>query len=148
MQIDWRREVNEAAAVKLVCDQCGKECASATYFARHLYCGSCADQLGVAGSTVSYETLLAQLLREMRTRLDEWATHLEKQLERRRRADVDPLQEDLDALQVERYRGLEDQYLSLHRAFRRRGYAIPNPGWRSAYVERVINCGVPSKLGD
>ncbi len=71
MQFDWRREVNEAAAVKLVCDECGRECASATYFARRLYCPTCADQLGISGSTVSYETLMGQLLREMRTRLDE-----------------------------------------------------------------------------
>ena len=150
MQIDWRREVNEATAVKLVCDQCGRECASAVYANRRLYCPSCAAALGAVGREVSYERIMRSLMLEMRVRLDEWAGHLETLMERRRGADYDPVDDlatDWHAT-VDRYRHLEEQYLALHRAFRRQGYAIPKPGWRSAYVERVIACGFRTKLGD
>lgn len=150
MEIDWRREVNEATAVKLVCDQCGRECASAVYTNRRLYCTPCATALGAVGREVSYERIMRGLMMEMRVRLDEWAARLEKQTERRRGADFDPTT-DLGAdweSTVDRYHHLEEQYLALHRAFRRQSYAVPKPGWRSTYVERVIACGYDTRLGD
>ena len=43
---------------------------------------------------------------------------------------------------------LEEEYLQLHRWFRERHLAIPDPGWRSQYVEEVVALGYSSLLGD
>ena len=43
---------------------------------------------------------------------------------------------------------LEEEYLQLHRWFRDRHRPIPDPGWRSQYVEDVIGLGYGTLLGD
>ena len=45
-------------------------------------------------------------------------------------------------------RYLEEQYLKLHHWLRERSMAVPNPGWRSEYVEEVIGLGYSSLLGN
>lgn len=150
MEIDWRREVNEATAVKFICDGCEGEFAVVTYVDRRLLCPACAGSLGLGGRQISYEAILESLLFEMRHRLDEWATALEEFSRLRAReiaaAPAIPSGAAWERL-VQRYRQLEEYYLALHAIFRRQGHPIPEPGWRSAYVERVVNCGFASKLG-
>jgi len=151
MHIDWRREVNDATAVKIVCEECEQEVAVAIRANGRLLCRACAEALGQSGREVSYEKILHQVLLDMRGRLDDWAGLLERSCELRRqgRGNNGVLLEDRDWNRlVERYRRLEEYYLALHRVFRRRDFPIPDPGWRSTYVERVINCGYTSKLGD
>ncbi len=43
---------------------------------------------------------------------------------------------------------LEEEYLTLHRWFRDHGRPIPDPGWRSEYVEEIIALGYTTRLGD
>jgi hypothetical protein len=43
---------------------------------------------------------------------------------------------------------LEDEYLSYHRWFREHEMHIPNPGWRSEYVEEIVELGYKTLLGD
>ena len=43
---------------------------------------------------------------------------------------------------------LENEYLRYHRALRARREPIPDPGWRSEYVEEVRSLGYETLLGD
>ena len=43
---------------------------------------------------------------------------------------------------------LEEEYMQLHRWFRDHGQPVPDPGWRSQYVEDVIGLGYGTLLGD
>ena len=43
---------------------------------------------------------------------------------------------------------LEEEYLALHRWFRERRLRVPDPAWRSQYVEDVVALGYTSLLGD
>lgn len=63
----------------------------------------------------------------------------------KRLEEVDPevFQEEMDAR-----RRLEEEYLALHRWFREHGRRIPDPGWRSEYVEEIIALGYTTLLGD
>jgi hypothetical protein len=65
---------------------------------------------------------------------------MEKRLE-----DVDP---EAFADEDRRRARLEDEYLQLHRWFREHDRRIPDPGWRSEYVEEMIGLGYPTTLGD
>jgi hypothetical protein len=65
---------------------------------------------------------------------------MEKRLE-----EVDP---DLFAEEDTWRRYLEDQYGKIHHWFRERHVPIPNPGWRSEYVEDLIALGYTTQLGD
>jgi hypothetical protein len=91
------------------------------------------------------------MLNDVRDRLDEWAEQLERFASHQRRArhrlSADVPWADWQRT-VDRYRALEEHYLILHSIFRRQGYHIPDPGWRSSYVERVLDCGFSTKLGD
>ena len=71
--------------------------------------------------------------------------------------DIDPeeMEKRLEEVDLELFeeedswrRYLEEQYLKLHRWFRDRHLYLPNPGWRSEYVEEVIALGYPTLLGD
>ncbi len=43
---------------------------------------------------------------------------------------------------------LEEEYLTYHRWFREHNLRIPDPEWRSHYVEEVITLGYATSLGD
>lgn len=66
--------------------------------------------------------------------------------------DLDGRPEEVDpetfAEESELRRKLEEEYLRYHREFRERGGRIPDPGWRSEYVEEVRNLGYETLLGD
>jgi hypothetical protein len=63
----------------------------------------------------------------------------------RRLEEVNP-----DAFEAESVarRKLEEEYLRYHREFRGRHHPIPDPGWRSIYVEEIIELGYETLLGD
>ena len=43
---------------------------------------------------------------------------------------------------------LEEEYLRYHQEFRQRARRIPEPGWRSVYVEELRALGYDTLLGD
>jgi hypothetical protein len=45
-------------------------------------------------------------------------------------------------------RYVEERYLRVHSWLREHHIAIPNPGWRSEYVEEIIGAGYGTQLGD
>ncbi len=63
----------------------------------------------------------------------------------RRLEDVDP---DVFEDENQRRGKLEDEYLTLHNWFRQHHRAIPDPGWRSEYVEEIIALGYKTRLGE
>lgn len=95
------------------------------------------------------------LLNECRKDLEECLDYLAEYW--REDLDIDP--EDMDKRLEEvapevfaeenawRHR-LEEEYLAYHRWFREHNLRIPNPGWRSEYVEEIIGLGYTTLLGD
>ena len=118
-------------------------------------CESCAAEVRLRGRRVDEEGYMLALLEECCRNLDEALDYLADYW--REDLDIDPqdidkrLEEvDPDLFEEEdswrRY--LEEQYLKIHQWFRERRRPIPNPGWRSEYVEDVIALGYPSLLGN
>ncbi len=117
-------------------------------------CGDCARELRIRGKKVDEEGMMTILMSECRRELEECLDYL-----------IDYWQEDLDIdLDVEisfeeadpeafaeegRWRQrLEDEYLTLHKWFRDHARRIPDPGWRSEYVEEVLGLGYETLLGN
>jgi hypothetical protein len=118
-------------------------------------CERCARELRLRARKVDEEGMMAMVMEECRRELEDaldyladyWMEDLDidpddtdKRLE-----EVDPevFQEEMDAR-----RRLEEEYLALHRWFREHGRRIPDPGWRSEYVEEIIALGYTTLLGD
>jgi hypothetical protein len=118
-------------------------------------CAACAHELGLRVRPVDQEGLMAMLLADCRKDLEEcldylieyWQEDLDvpPQDADKRLEDVDP---DVYAEEDEARRRLEEEYLGYHRWFRERGLRIPDPGWRSEYVEELIEHGYRTLLGD
>ena len=120
-----------------------------------ILCQSCADQLGVRSRVVDQPAMMAMLINDCRKDLEEaleylaeyWQEDLDVPL-----ADSDKRFEDIEpeayAEEDEGRKRLEDEYLTYHRWFRDHVLQVPEPGWRSEYVEEIINLGYTTKLGD
>ncbi len=118
-------------------------------------CEDCAQELRLRARKVDEEGLMVTLLNECRRDLEEVLDYLaEYWMED---LDIDP--EDMDkrleevapdvfAEENEVRLRLEEEYLSYHRWLREHGKRIPDPGWRSEYVEDIIELGYTTLLGD
>ena len=94
--------------------------------------------------------------------LDECRRNLEETLDYmgdfwREDLDIEPEEMDKRLYEVDpelfeeenNWRGyLEEQYLKIHAWFRERHLPLPNPGWRSEYVEDIVALTYPTLLGD
>ena len=118
-------------------------------------CETCGQDLRLRGRKVGQEGMTVALLEECQRNLEESLDYLAEFW--REDLDIDP--EDMDKRLEEidpqlfgqesawrRY--LEEQYLKFHRWFREHGLRIPNPAWRSEYVEEIIALGYETLLGD
>lgn len=118
-------------------------------------CESCAKELHLRARKVDEETMMGMVMSECRRELDEsldyladyWQEDLDVGPEEmdKRLEEVDP---EVYADEDRRRARLEDEYLHLHRWFRDHDRRIPDPGWRSEYVEEIIALNYPTKLGD
>ena len=120
-----------------------------------ILCSSCAREVRLRGRRVGEEGLMVALLEECRHQLEEVLDYLADYW--REDLDIDPEAmdqrlEDVDPQlfqEEDRWRRyLEEQHLKLHRWFRQHKLRIPNPGWRSEYVEEVISLGYTTFLGE
>lgn len=144
----------EAAEWAPLCEGCSKRdnCDARKFV---VLCETCALSVRLRGRRVDEEGFMAALTEECRRNLEEtldyltdyWREDLDIDPEEmdKRLEDVDP---DLFQEEDTWRRYLEEQYLRLHRWFRERHIPIPNPGWRSEYVEDIIGLGYPTLLGD
>jgi hypothetical protein len=136
------------------CKQCArKEDCDARKLA--IVCENCARQLHLRARRVDREGMMTMLINDCRRDLEECLDYLADYWQEdldvdqvddgQRLEDVDPeVFEEEDAWR----RRLEEEYLSYHRRFREQGLGIPNPGWRSEYVEEIIALGYTTLLGD
>lgn len=95
--------------------------------------------------------LLDECRRNMEETLDYLGDYWREDLD----IDPDEMEKRLDEVDPELFdeentwrNYLEEQYMKIHAWFRERHLAIPNPGWRSEYVEDIVALGYPSLLGD
>jgi hypothetical protein len=118
-------------------------------------CEPCSRELRLRARPVDQESMMGMILEECRRELDECVDYL-----------ADYWQEDLDVspdkidLRLEEFdpelfldenrrrERLEQEYLSMHSWFREHSAPIPDPGWRSEYVEEIIALGYKTLLGD
>jgi hypothetical protein len=144
----------EASEWAPLCEGCTKrENCDARKFV--LLCEGCATEVRLRGRRVDEDGFMHALMEECRRNLEETLDYLADYW--REDLDIDPqemekrLEEvDPDLFEEENNwrRYLEDQYVKIHAWFRERRLAIPNPGWRSEYVEDVVALGYPTLLGE
>ncbi len=144
----------EAAAWAPLCEGCTRreECEARKLV---VLCSDCAQEVRLRGRRVDEEGLMVALLEECRRQLEETLDYLAEYW--REDLDIDPqaMEQRLEDVDPELFqeedrwrRYLEEQYLKLHRWFRQHRVRIPNPGWRSEYVEEITALGYPTLLGD
>ncbi|MBI1885150.1 MAG: hypothetical protein HYS09_02350 [Chloroflexi bacterium] len=144
----------EAAAWAPLCEGCTKreECDARKLV---VLCEDCARAVRLRGHKVDEPGLMAALLQECRRNLEETLDYLADYW--REDLDIDPEEMDkrLEELDPDLFheeddwrRYLEEQYLKLHRWFREHRLRLPNPGWRSEYVDEVTALGYLTLLGD
>ena len=118
-------------------------------------CEQCARQLRLRARKADEEGMMVMIMEECRRELEEaldyladyWMEDLDidpEQMDRR----LEEIAPDVFHEEHEWRRRLEEEYLSLHRWFREHGKRIPDPGWRSEYVEEIIGLGYTTLLGD
>jgi hypothetical protein len=103
---------------------------------------------------VDEESMMGMIISECRRELDDsldyisdyWLEDLDVAPEDmdRRLEEVNP---DVFAEEGHRREKLEDEYMRLHSWFREHRRPVPDPGWRSEYVEEIIALGYTTKLG-
>jgi hypothetical protein len=144
----------EAVQWAPLCEGCSKhdDCDSRKFV---LLCQPCATDIRLRGRRVDEHGFMLALLEECRRTLEESLDYITDYW--REDLDIDP--EDMDKTLQESEpdlfqeedswrRYVEGQYLKVHTWLRERHIPIPNPGWRSEYVEEVIEVGYATLLGD
>ncbi|MGK2966029.1 MAG: hypothetical protein ACSLFM_10565 [Tepidiformaceae bacterium] len=118
-------------------------------------CPDCARTYRVNGTLMDEPGMMGVLLDETRHNLEEsidfLATYWKEEID----IEYDDMQKPLEEVDPELFREedgwrirLEEEYLNLHRWFREHNAPIPDPGWRSQYVEEVTALGYTTLLGD
>jgi hypothetical protein len=144
----------EAAAWAPLCEGCQrKENCDARKFV--VLCDDCATQLRLRGHKVGEEAFMQALLDECRRNLEETLDYLADYWREDLDIDPDEMDKRLEEVDPDLFeeednwrRYLEDQYGKIHNWYREHRIPVPNPGWRSEYVEDLIALGYKTQLGD
>ncbi len=145
---------SDAAEFALRC----KECVDKTDCdARKLVvvCEPCARKFRVNGRLTNEVGMMTILMEECRHNLEESIDYLAEYWKEEIEVDYDDMQKRLDEVDPDLFKEedswrlrLEEEYLLYHRWFREHGHPVPDPGWRSQYVEEVAALGFSTLLGD
>jgi hypothetical protein len=118
-------------------------------------CDNCARTHRVNGSRVDEAGMMAVMMDECRHNLEESIDYLAGYWKEDAEIEYEDMEKRLDEVDPELFKEedswrirLEEEYLQLHRWFRERQVPVPDPGWRSQYVEDVITLGYTTLLGD
>jgi hypothetical protein len=144
----------EAAEWAPLCEGCKKkENCDARKFV--VLCEGCATELRLRGRRVDEEGFMRALLEECRRNMEETLDYLAEYWREDLDIDPDEMEKRLEEVDPDLFdeedtwrRYLEEQYLKIHAWFRERRLPIPNPGWRSEYVEDLVGTGYSTLLGD
>lgn len=118
-------------------------------------CESCAAELRLRAHPVDQEGMMTLLMGDCRRDLEECLDYLAEYWQED--LDLEPEEanarlEDVAPDIFEEESGwrarLEEEYLSYHRWFRDHKVRVPDPEWRSHYVEEIIGLGYTTTLGD
>jgi hypothetical protein len=118
-------------------------------------CEPCARELRLRANPVDQEGMMHLLVNDCRKDLEDCLDYLADYWQED--LDVDPsdmdarledIEPDIFAEEDTWRRKLEDEFLSYHRWFREHDVRVPNPGWRSEYVEEIVALGYKTLLGD
>ena len=144
----------EAAEWAPLCEGCSKRenCDSRKFV---LLCQPCATDIRLRGRRVDEQGFMLALIEECRRALEESLDYLADYW--REDLDIDPdevdkrleeMEPDLFAEEDTWRHYVEERYLKVHAWLRERHIPVPDPGWRSEYVEEVIAAGYTTPLGD
>ncbi|MBA4181940.1 MAG: hypothetical protein C0506_15220 [Anaerolinea sp.] len=118
-------------------------------------CEPCARTYRVNGQKMDEAGMMGVLLEECRNNLEESVDYLAGYWKEEAEVEYDEMAKRLDEVDPELFKEedgwrmrLEEEYLQMHRWFREHGHPVPDPGWRSQYVEEVIGLGYGTLLGD
>jgi RecJ-like exonuclease len=144
----------EAAEFAMRCRDCAdkRDCDARKLI---VVCEECARRYRVNGQLLDEEGMMSVFLEECRHNLEESIDYLGTYWKEEIDVPYDRLNESLAEVDPDLFREedgwrlrLEEEYLQLHRWFRENNRRMPNPGWRSQYVEEVIALGCTTLLGD
>ena len=130
-----RKEECEARKLVVVCEACGRE-------------------LRIRAKPVDHPTMMVMLMDDCRKDLEDCLDYLTDYWHEDLEIDPDEvgrleeLAPDVFAEEDAWRQRLEEEYLSYQRWFRTNGLRVPNPGWRSEYVEEIVALGYTTRLGD
>jgi len=118
-------------------------------------CETCARLYRVNGQRMDEVGMMGMVLDECRRNLEESVDYLANYWKEDNEVEFEQMQQRLDEVGPEIFKEqdswrlrLEEEYLQLHRWFREHHAPVPDPGWRSQYVEDVVGLGYTTLLGD
>lgn len=144
----------EAAAFAKRCEDCEDK---SDCDARKLVvvCEPCAGRFRVNGEPMTEAGWMGVQMEECRRNLEESLDYLATYWKEEDGVGYADMARRLEEVDPETFREedgwrarLEEEYLALHRWFRERRLRVPDPAWRSQYVEDVVALGYTSLLGD
>jgi hypothetical protein len=118
-------------------------------------CEPCAKTYRVNGERMDETGMMGVMLEECRRNLEESLDYLAGYWKEDAEIEYEDMSKRLDEVDPELFKEedswrirLEEEYLQLHRWFREHHAPVPDPGWRSQYVEDVVALGYTTLLGD
>ena len=118
-------------------------------------CEACASRYKVNGELMTEAGWMAVQMDECRRNLEESLDYLSTYWKEEAGIEYADMSRKLEEVDPETFREedgwrtrLEEEYLQIQHWFRERHIRVPDPGWRSQYVEDVVNIGSSSLLGD
>ncbi len=118
-------------------------------------CQDCASRYRVNGQMMTEAGWMGVQLDECRRNLEESLDYLSTYWKEEGQIEFADMSRRLEEVAPETFRQedgwrarLEEEYLHIHHWFREHNVRVPDPGWRSQYVEDVVALGYTSRLGD
>ena len=118
-------------------------------------CEPCANRYRVNGQMMTEAGWMGIQLDECRRNLEESLDYLSTYWKEEAEIEFADMSRKLEEVDPDTFREedgwrarMEEEYLRIHRWFRDHNVRVPDPGWRSQYVEDVVALGYTSRLGD
>lgn len=118
-------------------------------------CEPCASRYRVNGQLMTEAGWMGVQLDECRRNLEESLDYLSTYWKEEAEIEFADMSRKLEEVDPDTFREedgwrarMEEEYLRIHRWFRDHNVRVPDPGWRSQYVEDVTALGYTSRLGD
>ncbi len=118
-------------------------------------CEPCANQYRVNGELMTEAGWMGVQLDETRRNLEESLDYLSTYWKEEAEIEFADMSRKLEEVDPDTFREedgwrarMEEEYLRIHRWFREHRVRVPDPGWRSQYVEDVVALGYTSRLGE